>query len=113
LKTRILAASKTSSRNTAFPAPIKLGQCLARVKKPTKTTGQVVARRCKTTSRNTPFPVPTKLGKGLAQARRTAWGERSTNALLLVVTGPVSLGRADVPFLLLSVVRCGAQHIRK
>jgi hypothetical protein len=59
-----MAASRTSSRNTAFPAPTKLGKGLAHVKRTTKRIDQAVGgRSIRTSSRNTAFPVPTKLGR--------------------------------------------------
>jgi hypothetical protein len=69
-KTRIVAASSIISRNTAFPAPIKLGKGLAHVRRTTKRTDEVVGDRIRKSSRNTAFPAPTKRGKGLAHVKR-------------------------------------------
>ena len=77
-----MAVSRTSSRNTAFPAPTKLGKRLAHVKRMTKRTDQVVGGRIiktssrngptiRTSSRNTAFRAPTKLGKGRRNLTRT------------------------------------------
>ena len=108
-------ASKTSSRNTAFPAPIKPGQGLAHVKRTTKTTDQVVARRCRPPRGHT-LPGTNQAGKGFSSGEEERRGmEAPTNALLLVAVryGSRQPRARRCAFLLLSVVRCGAQHFRK
>ena len=61
-----MAASRTSSRNTAFPALTKPGKGLARVKRTSKRTDQVVGgHSSRMSSRNIASPAPTKPGKVL------------------------------------------------
>src|ERR1700722_12020948 len=59
-------SSRNSSRNIAFPAPIKLGKGLVPLKTTTRRTGQVGRQRIRISSRNSSrniaFPAPTKLG---------------------------------------------------
>ena len=61
---RTTAASRISSRNTAFQALTKPGKGLAHVKRTTKRTNQVLGwRSIRTSSKDTAFPALTKLGR--------------------------------------------------